>query len=123
MNGRPGAPNVSALLGGTGILHVSTLGTVGVIGDYNNNGVVDAADYVVWRQAQGAGATSLTNRDPANSGAVSAGDYNSWRSHFGNTSGAGAGGGLTSTVPEPGTIVLALMMLVGAMFLRGRGVR
>ena len=118
-----GAPNVSALLGGTGVLHVSTLGTVGVIGDYNNNGVVDAADYVVWRRAQGTGATSLTNRDPANSSAVGAGDYNSWRSRFGNTSGAGASAGLTSTVPEPGTAVLALMMLVWAMFLRSREVR
>ena len=38
------------------------------LGDYNNNGVTDAADYVVWRKKNG----------PAS-------DYTQWRANFGNT--------------------------------------
>ena len=42
-----------------------------LIGDYNNNGFVDAADYTVWRDKLGSPAGSLVNRDPGNSGAIS----------------------------------------------------
>ena len=44
------APNKSPLLAGTGRLMVSTLGVLPMLtGDFNGNGVVDAADYVQWR--------------------------------------------------------------------------
>ena len=45
-----GAANETALITGTGLLNVTTLPPVGVPGDFNNNGVVDAADYVLWRK-------------------------------------------------------------------------
>ncbi len=73
-----------------------------VVGDYNSNGIVDAADYVVWRDS--VGAESLLNRDVTNVGAVGSGDYDSWRSRFGNTSGAGVGS--ATSVPEPGAMTL-----------------
>ena len=38
------------MITGSGLLNVTTLPVVGVPGDYNNNGVVDAADYVLWRK-------------------------------------------------------------------------
>jgi autotransporter-associated beta strand protein len=86
-----------------------------LVGDYNGNGTVDAADYVVWRKAQAAGALTLTNRDLNNTGVVGPADYNSWRANFGKP-GAGAGSsiGAGSSVPEPTTTVLA-MLAFGAL--------
>ncbi len=42
------------------------------VGDYNGNGVVDAADYVLWRN------------DPATNGGSPAG-YNTWRTNYGSS--------------------------------------
>jgi hypothetical protein len=68
-------------------------------GDYNNNGTVDAADYVLWRKNPGA-----FGGDPAG--------YNTWRTNFGRTSGSSAvlSGG---AVPEPGAILLFLSGIAG----------
>ncbi len=88
-------------------------GPMGVAGDYNQNGIVDAADYVFWRNNLGAG--SLPNEGGISPGFVDAADYNFWRSRFGFTSGAGAGFG-SSNVPEPASVVLiglALFALAG----------
>jgi hypothetical protein len=73
-------------------------GPGGVAGDYNGNGVVDAADYVQWRN----GGPLLNDPTPG----VTAGDYDFWRSRFGAISGAGSG--QASGVPEPS--LLSLMM-------------
>jgi hypothetical protein len=78
-------------------------------GDYNLNGLVDAADYIVWRKTDGNAAA-----------------YNVWRSHFGQSSGSGAGvndGEFMSTaVPEPGSASLVCMVIAfyGAWTGRGR---
>jgi hypothetical protein len=91
-------------------------------GDYNNNGKVDAADYVVWRKTlnqpavpQGSGA------DGDADGTVDPGDYDFWRARFGNTVAGAGGGALGSAVPEPAS---ALMLIAGiaGLFLR-RGTR
>jgi hypothetical protein len=66
-------------------------------GDFNENGKVDAADYVVWRKTIGA-----------------ADAYNLWRTNFDRTAGSGAVSSAQSlaAVPEPAaaTIVAAGMM-------------
>lgn len=55
-------------------------------GDYNQNGVVDAADYVVWRKTLGAtGITPYSGADGNGNGMVDDADYGVWRSHFGIT--------------------------------------
>jgi hypothetical protein len=81
-----------------------------VAGDYNQNGTVDAADYVAWRE--NIGAATLPNRDVNITGPVGDNDYNFWRSRLGATSGSGASlaGGLA--VPEPGALTLALICAV-----------
>src|SRR6185369_9808846 len=81
-----------------------------LIGDYNDNGVVDAADYVIARAHLGQ-SFSLTNRDPANTGVISTADITSWKSHFGAVSGAGSGSsaGLSGAVPEPSTGFFCIM--------------
>jgi hypothetical protein len=78
---------------------VNALAPPGLTGDYNDNGAVDAADYVVWRNS--VGGTSLMNRDPLSSGEIDEGDYNSWRANFGSSAGGAAA---ISAVPEPANI-------------------
>jgi hypothetical protein len=86
---------------------------VSLEGDYNSNGVVDAADYTVWRDAMAAGATTLPNRDSSKSGPVDAGDYAFWKSHFGEH--FGAGGGSAAAVPEPSAMFLLLFGTIAAV--------
>jgi hypothetical protein len=71
-----------------------------LIGDYNGNGVVDAADYVLWRS----GGPLLNEGDDPDH--VNQQDYVVWRSHFGETA-AGSGLGSGQSVPEPTGLVLA----------------
>jgi hypothetical protein len=74
-------------------------------GDYNDDGVVDAADYVVWRNAA-IGAALPNDTTP---GVVSAADYAVWRSNFGNSLAAGSGAAALAGVPEPGGVLLAIL--------------
>ena len=78
------------------------LAAAGVPGDYNNNGVVDAADYVLWRN----GGPLQNDATPG----VQPGDYDVWRAHFGQTAGSGAGGSANAAVPEPATVLLLAMV-------------
>ena len=91
---------------------VSYVTTAGVPGDYNKNGVVDAADYTIWRDHLGQN-FQLDNENPADSnpGVVDSADYAFWKSRFGATSGSGALA--SAAVPEPtclGLFVAALAL-------------
>jgi hypothetical protein len=86
-----------------------------LLGDYNQNGVVDAADFVVWRKNLGSG-TALPNDDTPG---VGPDDYTRWRANFGRTAGSGSGAtGFASAVPEPTNALLALTAILIANFLR-----
>jgi len=77
----------------------------GLVGDYNNDGRVDAADYVVWREAlshTGGGLPADGNAD----GKVDASDYGVWRTNFASSSGAALAA--IAVVPEPGTCFLII---------------
>ncbi|WP_425400135.1 hypothetical protein [Aeoliella sp.] len=80
----------------------------GVVGDYNNDGVVNLADYTVWRNNLGGDSGALANRDPANTGVISAADYASWKSMFGATTDAAASSTVAASqnVPEPAAWLL-----------------
>jgi hypothetical protein len=86
----------------------------GLVGDYNEDHIVNAADYVVWRNSEGT-AFALPNRDPMASGDVGPDDYAAWVAHFGETMAVTA---VTGAVPEPGTLWLVFMSFGGAMRLR-----
>jgi hypothetical protein len=86
-------------------------------GDYNNNGVVDAADYVLWREQSGTNVTAGTGADGTGDGNVNEADYAFWRERFGNSSGS-ANGTVAGAVPEPSTLGLALLAGL-AMFAAG----
>jgi hypothetical protein len=52
--------------------------------DYNDNGVVDAADYVAWRNTQGQNVPAGTGADGNGDGMITAADYDLWRAGFGS---------------------------------------
>ena len=83
--------------------------TASLPGDWNHDGKVDAADYVVWR------------KDPANNGGDPDG-YNTWRQNFGNSSGSGSAAFRSgAAVPEPATVVLMLLAFAEYFAWKRRG--
>jgi hypothetical protein len=72
-------------------------------GDYNHDGTVDTADYVVWRKSDG-----------LKSG------YDLWRANFGQTAGSGSGAITNAAVPEPTKLVLLMFAGVGWCVRRSR---
>jgi hypothetical protein len=88
----------------------------GVPGDYNGNGVVDAADYVLWRNG------GPLQNEVATIGTVSPDDYAAWRARFGNTSGSGTGLA-GAAVPEPATAFLAALACIVSLPQRRRLLR
>jgi hypothetical protein len=90
-------------------------------GDYNNNGVVDAADYVLWRKTVASGYNAAA--DGNDDGVVNGSDYTYWRQRFGNPFASGAGSGAGSSpaaVPEPSSVLLVIVSLFTATFRRSR---
>lgn len=76
-------------------------------GDYNGNGIVDAADYVVWRELRGQAGAGLAADGDGNL-VVNDLDYTYWKARFGNTlSGSGQSVEGLATVPEPSFWLLA----------------
>ena len=71
-------------------------------GDYNGDGVVDAADYTVWRNAMG---TNNLAADGNNDGVIDLDDYNIWKTNFGQSL-VGSGGLADTMVPEPSSLAL-----------------
>jgi hypothetical protein len=91
----------------------------GVPGDYNSNGRVDAADYVVWRNNLSTAFTLPNEVSGVTPGSVTVEDYTAWRARFGNTSGSGAALGLAAAVPEPSVLpLLSLIPLLPALTAR-----
>lgn len=78
-------------------------------GDFNQNGTVDAADYVLWRHNDNK-PIRLPNESGLNYGSVDIEDYWFWKANFGNTVGEAAVGSVS--VPEPAAIMLALLALL-----------
>ncbi len=84
-------------------LTLTLTGKVRLAGDFNNDGSVDAGDYVVWQRSLGqiVGA-AYAGADGDGNLTVDAADYDVWRAHFGQTaSGAGSDLSQSATVPEP----------------------
>ncbi|MEX2168968.1 MAG: hypothetical protein WD851_06640 [Pirellulales bacterium] len=73
-----------------------------LVGDYNGNHVVDAADYTIWRDTLGS--TTDDRADGIDDDIIDTLDYQVWRQNFG----LGGGGGAVA-VPEPAGLLLALL--------------
>jgi fibronectin-binding autotransporter adhesin len=79
----------------------------GVQGDFNNDGRVDAGDYIIWRKNNGTSNPLLNSNGLGTP--IDQSHYNLWRSNFGNPPGSGGGvgsEGAVTSIPEPSTIML-----------------
>ncbi len=92
---------------------------VGQSGDYNHDGIVDAADYTVWRNSLGS--TTWRDADGDGSGVVDAGDYLVWKNHFGMTGPSDSSIFGSGAVPEPATATLLLFAILFLLTNRTRG--
>jgi len=93
-----------------------------VPGDYNLNGVVDAADYVVWRHTLGDIGDGLVADSNENS-MIDNEDLDEWRENFGHaglSSGAGSGSVVVGAVPEPTKFLLLASAGAVLLLIRGR---
>ncbi|MGD9633636.1 MAG: LamG-like jellyroll fold domain-containing protein [Pirellulales bacterium] len=101
-------------------------------GDYNANGVVDAADYALWRDALNSSKT-LAN-EGATPGQVTGEDYAIWRNNFGKRArihsqlmngvvrydSLAGSASAAARVPEPAAMSMLLLGLSGVAFVRRR---
>ncbi len=99
-------------VGGLQVIEILPL----LVGDYNNNGVVDAADYTVYRDNLGADSSVLQNNRI--DGPVGAEHYSQWRNNFGATRGASAAA--SAAVPEPAAWTLGAALAIAATATRSR---
>lgn len=88
-----------------------TLAEQGLDGDYNDDGIVDAADYVVFQKFLGQ--TSGLPNDPNAGTIIDVDQYNTWAQNYGQSS-SGSGG----TVPEPTSITMLAIGLAALAFRR-----
>ena len=90
-------------------------------GDYNQDDVVDAADYVAWRNTLGQNVSQLgTGADGNGNGVIDAEDYVVWRTNFGE---ADVAGGTSGKVPEPGAVVLTAFATIAVVLWQAHGRR
>lgn len=68
----------------------------GLPGDFNGDGIVDSADYVLWRKNEG-----------------TAEEYNIWQANFGRSAGSGSARGSNASVPEP--LAMSLLAIASGM--------
>lgn len=82
-----------------GILLAIITSMQGLPGDYNEDGLVNAADYTVWRDNLGAPAGTLPNDTVG--GVIGTAQYDVWRANYGASLPA-----VASNVPEPASMLL-----------------
>ena len=99
------------------------------VGDYNDNHVVDAADYTVWRNHWGQSYVMPNDSTP---GAIGTEDYSEWKSHFGLVGDSAPPSilvtgivnylplGSASIVPEPSSALLLELGLASLLMKGGR---
>jgi endonuclease I len=99
----------------TGNVAASTI----LYGDYNGNGIVDAADYTVWRDTLGTtGLAAYAGADGDGDGMIGQNDYQVWVDNFGHANlgpGSGASAGNRGAVPEPSSVFLVLVGVIAML--------
>jgi len=93
-------------------------------GNFNGDGIVDAADYTVWRDHLGEANEAILNGNGDGLNGIDQDDYALWKANFNNTA-IGTGSGI---VPEPTSVaLLAIGLLIAgthsSAIRQGRGSR
>ena len=83
------------------------LPALGLAGDYNSDGKVDAADYGVWQDTIGSSAD--LRADGNGNGMVGPEDYSAWANNF---DGAATASIQVASVPEPGAPAMLLAVAI-----------
>ena len=108
-----------------GVVVYRDVNFMSVDGDYNGDGVVNAADYTVWRDTLGSSVPMGTAADGDGDGIIDEDDYDEWRSNFGADSSGSLVQSSTGSaeVPEPSACMFMFVVLtIGAIALRKRAV-
>jgi hypothetical protein len=89
-------------------------------GDFNQDGIVEASDYTVWRKSLGQTGANMP-ADGNGNNQIDSDDLLTWRFHFGqNLAGAGSGLDSPAGVPEPKSFALAMLCLMICVAIRAR---
>ncbi|MBB6429293.1 PQQ-dependent sugar dehydrogenase [Algisphaera agarilytica] len=100
------------------IFRIDTDIPITLAGDYNGNGIVDAADYTVWQDSFGS--TFDLEADGNGNGVIDAADYTVWQDNFGNT--LPVGGSSLTIIPEPASLAWVVVGLGVLISSQRRGV-
>ncbi|QDU58691.1 hypothetical protein [Aeoliella mucimassa] len=86
-----------------------------IAGDFNQDGLVNLADYTVWRDTLGSTTDLRANGDDtgASQGVVDMSDYQIWKTNFGMQ--AGLSSAESQSVPEPHSVSLMALLVATAM--------
>jgi hypothetical protein len=91
---------------------LTLVGDVILAGDYNRDGSVDGADYVVWRRNDGQSVPAYSGADGNGDSTVDDADFDVWKANFGEVAPGGGSGNLAG-VPEPSSALLIACALFG----------
>ena len=95
-----------------------------IAGDFNRDGTVDAADYVVWRNTVNQSIVHGNGADGNSDGVVDGLDYNVWRGNFGFIGASNADSFFKAAdTPEPTTVSLLVTSVIGYIFARRSAAR
>lgn len=89
-------------------------------GDYNQDGVVDAADYTIWRAEEGMAVLPFSGGDGNGDGLVDEADFKLWRSNYGASSPGASIASVSAAVPEPSSLLIGLLAMPLAFARRQR---
>ncbi|WP_197527812.1 beta strand repeat-containing protein [Posidoniimonas polymericola] len=107
----PLSENASGYSGQLTPVSITVQASVVLAGDFNDDGVVNAADYTTWRDNLGAAAGVLPN--DIDGGAIGVAQYNTWKTHYGQETSTLASAS-TAAVPEPAaTLLLGVLACMG----------
>ncbi len=95
------------LADGTTLLEGDVVYVAPSSGDFNNDGAVNLADYVVWRNNLGAAEDGVVLQGNGDGGLVDSSDYQLWKTHYGSAATLVA----STPVPEPATKSLVFLAL------------
>ena len=98
-------------------ISVLVLSPIPVAGDYNQNGIVDAADYILWRNTVNQSDPNLA-ADGDHNNQIDTADYTYWKTRFNDPTPGAGGAADIPAIPEPHTL---LLLATASLFISRNG--